>query len=610
MKLRLLLLGLVVGIWGCPEEEERNPNSITVVPIADTGASDMGDGGADAGDTGRSDAGGDAGETPDMRNDRDLGGDMAPEDMCVPETDAEMCARYMFECGPLQNLDNCGQMRTIESCGDEATVCDEFETCGAGGIPGQCGCMVATCADLGVLCGEVSDSCGGILTCDLFCVDQVSAGAAHNCAIGSGKLKCWGKGGDGALGTGNTTTQKNPVDVTGLTTTVNQVAAGGHHTCVIDSAQRVVCWGKNDRSQLGIGTTVNSNRPGTAAINAGADQIVAGQEHTCARSGDKLECWGSNEFGQIGDAAFNINANVGVPSVPTGLGAGVVTVAAGKDHTCVIQNDATSGQNGVLKCWGRNHFAQTAPLPITGTTVDGTFQYFAYLQTPGWDLSTMVVEPTVVNDAGGAPFTGVKAVAAGEAHTCIVDSSDQLWCWGFMPGFDPPTSCPKPDNKTVSECGIFPRTTGIVVGQGTLNMATMEITLQSIKGMPVANEPRLMELNGKIPVELAAGNHHQCARVSNPDQGQGNIFCWGNSAFGQIGDGTNNHWTQPRQVIAATDGDIVNSLQIELGGVHSCALADDNSISCWGSNGDSQIGNSNLLRDETYRPFDVLLQAP
>ena len=166
-----------------------------------------------------------------------------------------------------------------------------------------------------------------------------------------------------------------------------------------------------------------------------------------------------------------------------------------------------------------------------------------------------------------------------------------------------------PVSRTMRLAKLMHQAVDILVGQGSLNMSG-EWTLSSIKGMPVANEPRLMDMGGKIAVELAAGDNHQCARISNPDQGMANIMCWGNSEFGQIGDGTNNHWTQPRQVIAATDGDIVNSLQIELGAVHSCALADDNSISCWGSNGDSQIGNSNLLRDETYRPFDVLLQAP
>lgn len=603
MKLRIALLVLIIGAWGCPEDQPRNPNSITTDPIRDMGTmTDTGDMSTDATAADSAyprDSGTDSGTVADTGTGADMG-----SDMCIPETDAEMCARYMFECGPLQDLDNCGEMRTIDSCGDEIAVCSADESCGGGGTPGQCGCTIATCTDLGVLCGQVADTCGGTLDCDLFCVDEINAGDAHNCAIGSGKIKCWGNGTDGALGTGTTATEKNPVDVVGLTSTVTHVAAGGHHTCVIDSAQRVLCWGKNNRAQLGIGTTVDSKQPGMPAITSGADQIVAGTDHACARSGDKVECWGSNEFGQIGDISFNINANVGVPSIPDGLDANVVTVAAGDYHNCVIQNDPSSGQMGLLKCWGRNRYAQVRPLPINATKIDGLWDFWGYDQVPGWDLSSLVPTPVIINDAAGNPWTGVKAVAAGLDHTCIIDSADQVWCWGFMPGFDPATSCPKPDNKTPRECGVFPRTDGILVGR----LNTTGDGLTTIEGMPIANEPRLIPTN-KTPVELAAGDNHHCMRVSDPDTDAGNIYCWGNSAYGQIGDGTNNHWTDPRLVITDTNGDYVLSTQIELGGRHSCALVDNSNINCWGSNAKSQIGNSNLMRDESYRPFDVLLEV-
>lgn len=610
MKLRtVMIVASAMAIFGCGNDPPRNPNSITTAPPSNnrnnTGgdAGDMGDGGTTEDMMAPEDM---AEPDPDTGGDEDMGSDMS--DMCVPETDAEMCGRYNFECGPLQDLDNCGEMRTIDSCGDELTVCLEDQSCGGGGIPGQCGCAPSTCEDLGVLCGMVDDTCGGALNCDLFCVDQISAGDAHNCAIGSGKMKCWGNGSDGALGTGGSSTEKNPVDVQGLTATVTQAAAGGHHTCVVDSSQRVLCWGKNDRSQLGIGTTVDSDLPGTPAIFADADRVEAGNEHTCALSADKLECWGSNEFGQIGDPSFNINANVGVPSVPTDLDSGVLDFSVGTNHTCVIVDDAAAGLTRALKCWGRNHFAQVRPLPIVGQLQDANssamFDYWAYLPTPGWDLSSLINQPTTINDANGQPWTGVKEVATGDKHTCIIDSSDQVWCWGFMPGFDPETSCPRPDDKEPKECSVFPRPGGIIVARFN-NSGT---SVSSIEGMWVANTPTQVPTD-KTPVELAGGDDHHCMRVSDPDANAGNIYCWGNSAFGQLGDGTNNNWTDPRLVITDTDGDFVLSTQIELGGRHSCALVDNSNINCWGSNAKSQIGNSDLMRDESYRPFDVRLEV-
>ena len=602
MKLRTAaLLALSVSLLGCGSDPPRERAPISTAPPSNNRNSTT----PDVGDMGALDMDGhDMSGDEDLASPVDVGPDMSEEDMCVPESDEEMCARYAFECGPLQDLDNCGEMRTIGSCGAEADVCETDDSCGGGGVPGQCGCTVATCEALGVLCGEVDDTCGGTLNCDLFCVDEISAGDTHNCAIGSGIMKCWGNGSDGALGTGNSTTQKNPVDVVGLTSTVTRVAAGGHHTCVVDSAQRVLCWGKNDRSQLGIGTTVSANLPGTPAIFAGADHVGTGNEHTCARSGGKLECWGSNEFAQIGDAAYTINANVGVPAVPTGLDDHVRDFAVGVDHTCVIQDDPASGQTGLVKCWGRNQFAQAGQLPVEGSTADN-FDYWGYDASPGWEAQSLVSEPQIVNDAGGQPLTGVKAVAAGRAHTCIISSTDQVWCWGYMPGFDPDTACEHPDGTKPKECSVFPRPPdGILVGRYNNDRTA----LTSIEAMPVANVPIQIPTD-KTPVELAAGDNHHCMRVSDPDPGFGNIYCWGNSAFGQIGDGTNNHWTNPRRVISDTDGDPVLSIQIDLGGRHSCAIVDNSNINCWGSNAASQIGNSDLLRDESYRPFDVRLEV-
>lgn len=585
---RALIFCLVSSfLWSCSDDPKRNPNNIVKDPPRDTGASDM-----------HSDMG-DASGAPDMNSLPDVGPDAAPDQGCVPETDEEMCLRYDYECGPLQDLDNCGVERTIDSCGDGATVCMDFDSCGAGGIPGQCGCTIATCESLGVLCGEVDDTCGGTLDCNQFCADEITAGGQHACAIGSGKIKCWGSGSGGQLGTGGSGTEKNPVDVMGLTTTVAHAAAGGSHTCVIDSSGQVICWGKNDRGQLGIGTTVSTDLPGSAAIGADADQIDAGEVHTCARSGGKVECWGSNDYGQVGDSSFNIGANVGVPTVPDGLETGVTTVAIGQHHNCVLQDDADTGASNVLKCWGRNRFAQAGSLP---TNVDSNF---GYVTPPGHDLSTLISSPRTIDDPNdpGQPWSGLKAVSVGGRHTCAIDGNDQLWCWGFIPGFNPDTDCPKPYTKTASECSVFPRDTGIAVGKATTDFSE----LSSVDAVWVANSPVQMELDGKIPTSVASGEDHSCILVSNPDPGMGNILCYGRSQFGQIGDGTNNHWPQPRQVISDANGELVTGTQLDLGYRYSCALADDRNVKCWGSNASSQIGNSDLQRDESYRPFDVRL---
>ena len=590
-----VVVAFVVG--GCSNDPKPNVNNIISDTPRDFGndETDAGDGG-DVGDGGLADA-------ATMPDGGGLDGGVDAADVCIPENDVEMCLRYDFECGPLQNLDNCGVMRTIDSCGDEVTVCMESDTCGGSGTPGTCGCTIATCEDLGVLCGEVADTCGGTLNCNLFCVDEITAGGGHGCAIGSGKIKCWGRGGDGQLGNGGTGQQKNPVDVTGLTTTVSHASAGIHHTCAIDSAGRVLCWGDNARGQLGIGTTVDAKEPGTPAIFSGADQVVAGEFHVCARSGGKVECWGANDYGQIGNPNFNIGANVGVPTQVDGLATDVVTVTSGRNHICALQNDPANGLTNVLKCWGRNRFGQVGTLEPNA--LSGAYLGFIYSGPQTWDIDTMERTPQTIPDPENPlqPWSNLKAVAAGGTHTCVIDSTDRLWCWGFIGGFDPVTSCPKFEGtKSPKLCGIFPRNSGVFIASpnATGGPSTFE-------AYPVAYEPVLLELGGKTPTALAAGDEHHCMIISNPDAGASNILCFGRNEFGQLGDGTNNNWSQPHNVFLDVNGNPVTATQIAAGDKHTCAVVDNSNVKCWGSNADGQIGNSALLRDESYRPYDVRL---
>jgi hypothetical protein len=82
----------------------------------------------------------------------------APHGPCTPQT----CADQGFNCGPAG--DGCGN--TIQ-CGS----CAAPQTCGGGGMYGQCGypdagsCTPRTCAQLGYNCGVDGDGCGGAMNC-------------------------------------------------------------------------------------------------------------------------------------------------------------------------------------------------------------------------------------------------------------------------------------------------------------------------------------------------------------------------------------------------------------------------------------------------------------
>ena len=88
-----------------------------------------------------------------------------------------------------------------------------------------------------------------------------------------------------------------------------------YHTCALLGNMQVKCWGDNYFGQLGDGgSNTNQNTPvyvlidaslqGTYRYDAEPGAIAAGYQHTCALTpSGRVECWGLNDYGQLGDAA-------------------------------------------------------------------------------------------------------------------------------------------------------------------------------------------------------------------------------------------------------------------------------------------------------------------
>lgn len=82
-------------------------------------------------------------------------------------------------------------------------------------------------------------------------------------------------------------------------------------------------------------------------------------------------------------------------------------------------------------------------------------------------------------------------------------------------------------------------------------------------------------------VDVATGDRHSCAVT-----GTGDLFCWGDNAEGQLGDGTTSPSTVP---VAVASADTFTA--VEAGGAHTCALTVDGDALCWGANGLGQLGD-------------------
>ncbi|MCB1389214.1 MAG: hypothetical protein KDK12_08785 [Rhodobacteraceae bacterium] len=81
--------------------------------------------------------------------------------------------------------------------------------------------------------------------------------------------------------------------------------------------------------------------------------------------------------------------------------------------------------------------------------------------------------------------------------------------------------------------------------------------------------------------QIAAGRQHTCAIAID-----GGVLCWGRGDFQQLGDGSNVSASSPVRAVGI-DAPVV---QITAGQFHTCALTDAGAVWCWGYNGHGQLG--------------------
>jgi alpha-tubulin suppressor-like RCC1 family protein len=81
-----------------------------------------------------------------------------------------------------------------------------------------------------------------------------------------------------------------------------------------------------------------------------------------------------------------------------------------------------------------------------------------------------------------------------------------------------------------------------------------------------------------------AGGFHTCALLTT-----GQVACWGDNFFGQLGNGANSTLNTPGPIVALPRG--ATAAAIAAGETHTCALLNTGQVSCWGDNSQGQLGN-------------------
>jgi len=385
----------------------------------------------------------------------------------------------------------------------------------------------------------------------------ISVGRDGACALTGGTVRCWGLNDEGQLGDGTTTSANVPVTVTGLTDAV-AISVGNTHACAARAAGGAVCWGDNNGGELGNGGYTDSSTPTTVLGLDGPAiaSLSAGIEYTCALLADaSVRCWGANHVGQFGDGTTTSTTE----AVPVPGLSGVTLVDAGGGHTCYLLSD------GAVRCTGFNSSGQLG----NGTTSDTNV-------------------PVAV-----ASVTGAMDVSAGSTHSCAVLADGTTRCWGrnayrqlgdqttavSRPQPVTPTWGPRIGNTVDVEGGTYQTcavpTSGWVLcwggngygqlGNGSTGRSTVPVRAGGIS----------------TAVQVAAGLEHTCARLRS-----GEVLCWGGNSAGQLGTGDTSGSTTPIAVPGLTD-----AVDVVAGSQHTCAVRADGSVVCWGSNFAGQIGS-------------------
>lgn len=478
---------------------------------------------------------------------------------------------------------------------------------------------------------------------------DVSAGNYHTCATGSdGKAYCWGSNNNGQLGDGSTTDKRTPVTVfqgaVPANTALVKIGTGVSFTCAISEAGKAYCWGFNGSVQLGNSTSIaNSSTPvavsqGMIPATVTARTISVGSESACILGfNNKVYCWGNGAQGQLGYGnVTNQWAPVAVVDGNIPSTAVIQEISVGYYHACAVTS------NDKAYCWGQNNVGQlgnggssnvSTPVAVSqGTTqfrnLAAGFQYTCGVTSDAnamcWGNNgsgrlgngNTVNSSALVNVSVGTsqlPTTGMRTLDIGGTYgydtACGISYEDKMYCWGYNGsgefGNGNTTATTVPVNAFKAQGDIATKSVSIG-GLSTCVMTTDNATCIGYNGYGQLGNGNTYDTG--TPVVIAQGNRpagvnflkiKTKAFVTCGIGSNGKVYCWGNNASGQIGNGTTTNSSTPVAVAqgAMPVDTIASDIAPQEGNV--CAIASDKKVYCWGRNDVGQLGNGGFANSYT-----------
>ncbi|BEV68308.1 hypothetical protein Bb109J_c1728 [Bdellovibrio bacteriovorus] len=325
--------------------------------------------------------------------------------------------------------------------------------------------------------------------------------------------------------------------------------------------------------QDGTQNTAAQSEVSVSTFASKQSRLALGEEYLCYVDKDKkIRCQGSYYGGQtgIGDSSYGEMYTGQLVNTSLITGSGNFVKASGASYSsCALS------QEGLLYCWGDNYadelgvgtgtieVLQPTPALMTNVTGEAKFVDFAMgyesvcaISAAGDLYCSGAVSPaflgllTKVDLAGlGASLGKVVQVAVGEGFVCGLSEYGKVFCWGK------------------NDLGQL--------GNGTLVDSALPVS------------PDYSGLSG-VPkfIHLASGGSHVCAVAV-----EGQMYCWGANAHGQLGDGTKTDRSTP--VLVANGALPVNEKFQAVTASHegSCGTSAQGQIYCFGENWHFLSGN-------------------
>jgi alpha-tubulin suppressor-like RCC1 family protein len=449
--------------------------------------------------------------------------------------------------------------------------------------------------------------------------DKLALGGAHTCATSAGELYCWGSDVSGQIGLGLATGMMEvPVPTrVGTDTDWSIPVAGADTSCAVKASGSFWCWGANFEGQLGLGDTSVRNSPTQVGIDGDwiTAELSAIGAHGCGVKGaDVVVCWGANYAGQLGVASSRL-APAG--EVDPGDNWSSVSAYGGEDvpFNLGVSSYGCGIKNGSPWCWGTAAYnfsltdsTSAVPDPLGNTDwtqVSSSSTHSCGLQNGAprcWgdnadgglgDGSTTPSSSPVI-PLGTDTDTDWSTVSSGSGFSCGIKSG-ALWCWGRgdegQLGLGEPISYGTPQ-----EAGAFTGTMWSTVSAAHTHACGIQAgdlycwgdnafgQLGDGSTFPSISIPAMPTIMGTIFTSVAAGREHTCAIDTF-----GNLLCTGDNTYGELGDGTSNPSTS---FITVGAGQAPWS-QVAVGRDTTCGIASGIPY-CWGANPFGGLGNGTI----------------